>query len=108
MFSIIDLVPFFFDFNEPGGTSHLLPGRPLEAGQRFTRPRGSGFFIMLTQTNMMFVHPDGTLTERPLGQMRVRVGVRDPDVIVCRVRLTDENMDDAVRIQVSGVLALIA
>jgi hypothetical protein len=30
----------------------------------------------------------------------VAVGLREPDILVCRVRLTDENMDDAIRIQV--------
>jgi hypothetical protein len=108
-FSIVDLIPLSFDFFEPGGPAHLLPGRPLEQTRSFTRPRGSGFFITLSTISGAFVHPDGrTLTQRPLGQFLVTVGVRSPDTIVCRVRLTDENMDDAVSIQVRGALVLIA
>jgi hypothetical protein len=106
MFQILNVVPFFFDFFEPGGTDHLLPGRPLEKALQFDRPRDSGFFVSLTSINAAFVHPDNTLTQRPLGQFLAWAGVVSPNTLLCRVRLTDENMDDAVHIQISGVVVL--
>jgi hypothetical protein len=108
MWSIIDIIPFFFDFFEPGGTNNLLPGRPLEQSRRFTRPPRSGFFLTLTGISGSFIHPGGTLTERPLGQFKVWTRVSGPDTVICRVRLTDENMDDAIHIQVNGLVVLIA
>ena len=105
MFSIIDIVGFLFDFFEPGGTNNLLPGRPLEQTRRIQRPRGSGAAVWLTTISGAFVTGGGrTLTDRPLGQFRVKVGLREPDILVCQVRLTDENMDDAIRIQVRGAV----
>ncbi len=108
--AVIGIVPFSFDFNEPGGRNNLLPGRPLEQTRRFTRPPRSGFFTVLSSFSGAFVHPGGTtLTERPLGQFHVSLGVGSTgDTIICRVRLTDENMDDAVRISVRGALVLLA
>ena len=103
MAQITDVVGFFFDFFEPGGTSHLLPGRPLEQTKQFNRPRGSGFVVVLNLVNGAFVQGN-TLTERPLGQFLVSAGVRGENTIVCRVRLTDENMDDAIHIQVRGAV----
>jgi hypothetical protein len=109
MSSIISIEGFFFDFFEPGGTDHLLPGRPLEQTKSIARPRGSGFMVCLNMINGAFVIGDGnTLGQRPLGQFLVRVGMRDPDLLVCRVRLTDENMDDAIRIQVRGAVMFFA
>jgi len=109
MFSIISVVGFFFDFFEPGGTNNLLPGRPLEQTRRIIRPRGAGFMVCLNMINGAFVTDGGTsLTQRPLGQFLVRAGFRDPDTLVCRVRLTDENMDDAIRIQVRGAVLFFA
>ncbi|WOJ91276.1 hypothetical protein RZS28_08485 [Methylocapsa polymorpha] len=103
MASIVGVAPFFFDFFEPGGPDHLLPGRPLEQTQTVNRPRGSGFVVGLNSFNGAFVTDGGnTLTQRPLGQFEVFAGLRDFNVLVCRVRLTDENSDDPIRIQVSG------
>jgi hypothetical protein len=97
---IVGFFPHTFEFFEPGGPDHLLPGRPLEQSATFTRPPGSGFFVTLQGFHCAFVHPDQTLTQRPLGLIRVSVGVVSPNTLVCRVRLTDENMDDAIRITV--------
>jgi hypothetical protein len=105
---ITNVIPLSFDFFEPGGPDHLLPGRPLEQTRAFERPPGSGFFVALTTVNGAFVHPDNTLTQRPLGQFLVSLGVRGSNVVVCNVRLTDENMDDAIHIIVRGVLVLLA
>jgi hypothetical protein len=100
---------FFFDFFAQGGPGNLKPGRPLEQTKRINRPRGSGFMVSLGQITGAFVSGDGnTLTQRPLGMFNVRVGVRDPDILVCRVRLTDENSDDAVRIQAGGFVLFFA
>jgi hypothetical protein len=109
MASILGGEAFFFDFFEPGGPNNLKPGRPLEQSRRINRPAGSGFMVSLSQINGAFVTGGGnTLTQRPLGQFNVRVGVRDPNILVCRVRLTDENMDDPIRIQVGGFVLFFA
>jgi hypothetical protein len=105
MSSILSVQGFFFDFFEPGGPDHLLPGRPLEQTTTVNRPQGSGFLVCLNMINGAFVTDGGAnLTERPLGQFNVVVGLRDPNIIVCHVRLTDENSDDPIRIQVRGAV----
>lgn len=107
MASIVDVVPFFFDFVEPGGPDHLLPGRPLEQTQIINRPRGAGFTVSLAGFSGLFFTDGGaSLTQRPLGQFEVFTGIRDFNVLVCRVRLTDENSDDPIHIQVSGTVLL--
>ena len=63
--------------------------------------------MALTTVNGAFVHPDNTVTQRPLGQFLVSLGVRESNVVVCNVQLTDENMDDAIHIVVRGVLVLL-
>jgi hypothetical protein len=108
------IVGFFenvFEFLEPGGPNHLLPGRPLEQSVPIRPPRGvppgAGFFVVLRGFTGAFVSPDGSLlTDRPLGQFSVNVGVRS-GALVCRVRLTDENSDDAVRIIVTAYVVFI-
>jgi hypothetical protein len=105
MATIIGVTPFFFDFFEPGGPNHLLPGRPLEQTQTVNRPRGSGFLVSLAGFTGAFVTDGGNvLTNRPLGQFKIWTGIRDFNVLVCRVRLSDENSDDAIRIQVTGTV----
>ncbi len=105
MASIIGVTPFTFTFFEPGGTNNLLPGRPLEQTQTVNRPRGAGFVVSLAGFNHAFVTDGGnTLTERPVGQLFVSTGIRDENILVCRVRLTDENSDDPIRITVRGTV----
>ncbi|MCA9234319.1 MAG: hypothetical protein KDA44_02555 [Planctomycetales bacterium] len=70
------------------------------------RPNNAGFVTFLNTLNYAFVTSSGstTIKERPLGQFFARVGLRGNN-LVCTVRLTDRNADDAVRITVSaGVL----
>jgi hypothetical protein len=105
MAAIVGVTPFFFDFVEPGGPNNLLPGRPLEKTQPVDRPRGAGFVVSLAGFNGAFVTDGGgALTQRPLGQFQVWTGIRDFNVLVCRVRLTDENSDDPIHIQVRGTV----
>ncbi len=69
-------------------------------------PPGAGFITLLNSLDYAFVRSPGstTLTERPLGQFHVAVGMRGNN-LVCRVRLTDTNADDPVRVRVTaGVL----
>lgn len=88
-----------FDFVEPGGRDHLLPGRPLEQTIAVPRPQGTGFMVAINGFTGAFVTDGGgTLTQRPLGQLTVFAGMRDFNTLVCRVRLTDENSDDAIHI----------
>lgn len=105
MASIVGVVPFSFTFFEPGGTDHLLPGRPLEQTQTVNRPRGAGFMVSLSGFSGAFVTNGGNLlTQRPFGQFEVFAGIRDVNVLVCRVRLTDENSDDPIKINVRGTV----
>ncbi|MFA7440481.1 MAG: hypothetical protein WCZ66_05870 [Sphingomonadaceae bacterium] len=104
MTTIAGIVSFSFDFDEPGGRDHLLPGRPLVQTQTLDRPRGSGFVVGLSGFNAAFVTGGNFLTQRPLGQFRVNVGIRNFNELVCSVRLTDENMDDAIRVIVRGTV----
>jgi hypothetical protein len=61
--------------------------------------------VSLASINGFFFTDGGAhLTQRPLGQFQVSAGWREPNTVVCRVRLTDENMDDPIRIQVSGTV----
>lgn len=100
---IVNVVGFDFFFDEPGGRDHLLPGRPLEQTRPIDIPSGAGFIVSVAQFSGSFVTDGGVhLTERPLGQFQISVGIRDGNTIVCRVRLTDSNMDDAVKISVRG------
>jgi hypothetical protein len=110
MWSITDVVGFFFDFFEPGGTNNLLPGRPLEQSQAIQLPRGAGFMVSINSIEGAFVTGNGLafLTQRPFGKFQVRTGVRNGNSIVCQVRLTDENMDDAIRIRVRGSVLVFA
>jgi hypothetical protein len=103
---ILDFFNKDFEFFEPGGTAHLLPGRPLEQSAPFTLPQGAGFFVTLSSFTGAFVHPDKNLTQRPLGLFSVSVGVRTSSTLVCRVRLTDENMDDPILIRVRAFVTM--
>jgi hypothetical protein len=93
-----------FVFSEFGGTSSLLPGRPLSQSVDFTPPAvpGVGWHVNLQGFRSSFVHPNSTLTQRPLGQLQIFLGLagRSLTTLVCRVRLTDENMDDAIIVRV--------
>ncbi len=65
------------------------------------RPPGAGFVVMLNTLQYAFVRAGtNTLTERPLGELVARAGLRGNN-IVCGVRLTDSNADDAVSISVN-------
>jgi len=104
MASIFKVEGFSFTFNEPGGPNHLLPGRPLEQTRQLNRPRGAGMMVSLNSISGSFISGGTTLGQRPLGQFMVSTGLRAPNTLVCRVRLTDENMDDAIIIHVSCVV----
>lgn len=95
--SVISFVGADFTFQENSNT----PGRTLEQTRTVTRPPGSGFFVGLNVINGAFTTSDFQhLTERPLGQFFVIVGMRGDNTLVCQVRLTDSNSDDPVFIRV--------
>ncbi|EJR82841.1 hypothetical protein IK7_02115 [Bacillus cereus VD156] len=93
-----------FGFHNQSGPGHLKPGRPMEQRKRVTRPAGANWtFVGISSINCGFT--DGNLSapklrERPLGQLRASTWVEGDD-IVCRMRLTDENMDDACMMDVT-------
>lgn len=96
-----------FEFFEPGGTSHLKPGRPLSRTVSINIPPNVGFFVMLNGFIHAYVHGDNPnlLRERPLGQMSAHAGVNfAARTLTCSVRLTDSNSDDPVRIIVDVVV----
>lgn len=87
-----------FGFHNQSGPDHLLPGRPITQRQRVTRPAGADWtFVGISSINCAFT--DGNLSapklrERPLGQLLASTWVEGDD-IVCQMRLTDVNSDDA-------------
>jgi hypothetical protein len=103
---LVGSFPHTFTFTEFGGTNNLLPGRPLEQSVPFTPPRGAASMAVLRGFGGAFIHPNQTLTQRPLGQFVVSVGLKSGS-LVCRVRLTDENMDDPISIWVQAYVAFI-
>lgn len=67
-----------------------------------SRPPGAGFTVMLQDLYYAFTS-GASLTERPLGQFVVDIGMRG-DNLVCGVRLTDSNADDPVSIEVTAAV----
>jgi len=99
--SIVSVASHTFIFRENANT----PGRELEASVVVNVPSGAGFFTSISNFTGAFTSPDfQVLTERPLGQFEVGIGLRGNN-FVCRVRLTDANADDAIVISVTGVIA---
>src|SRR5262245_8646483 len=79
-----------FEFRENSNT----PGRFLEQSVVVNVPSGAGFFCCASQVTGAFTTPNFQfLTERPLGQFHVSVGLRGNN-LVCSVRLSDSNSDD--------------
>ncbi len=98
--SIVRVVSQTFTFKENANT----PGRFLEQSVVVNVPSGAGFFTSIFSFMGAFTTPDfQLLTERPLGQFSVSVGLRGNN-FVCQVRLTDSNQDDPIFIQVSALL----
>ena len=97
---IVGLASATFTFKENANT----PGQTHEQSKVVSVPSGAGFFCMIPYftgafTNSSFTH----LTERPLGQFLVGVGLRGNN-LVCQVRLSDKNSDDPIFIQVTAVV----
>jgi len=102
--SVSGVVGHRFDFQEPGGTGALLPGRPLFQSMPVNIPANAGWFAMVSGVNHAFVHPNGTLAERPFGQAYAVVGIDgNARTLNCLVRLTDSNSDDPIHIIVDAI-----
>lgn len=95
------VVSFFFD--APGGPDHLLPGGPQSQSKPIDLQPGDSVVFALMAVNGAFISDGVNLGERPLGQMMAELSFAPPNLMVCRVRLTDRNMDDAIRFWVSGM-----
>ena len=101
--SVSGVVGHRFDFQEPGGTGHLLPGRPLFQSMSINIPQNAGWFVMLNGVNHAFVNGNN-LTERPLGQCYAIAGIDgQARTLNCWVRLTDLNSDDPIHIIVDVI-----
>jgi hypothetical protein len=92
----------FFDFIEPGGPGHLLPGRPLVQQKPVDLHPGDSVVFALMGINGAFV-TGNQLRERALGQFMATLSFASPNLMVCSVRLTDINSDDPIRIQVNAL-----
>jgi hypothetical protein len=102
--AIIGVSEFAFDFFNEGGTNNLKPGRPTSQTASYNAGGAPGF-IVLRSFNGIFVTDGGThLTERPLGEFEVDVFFSGPGQITCKIRLTDSNADDPVKVQVRGLI----
>jgi len=98
--AILSVVPHTFSFRENTNT----PGRFLEQSAVVDVPAGAGFFTSIFSFTAGFTTPDfQRLTERPLGQLSIGVGLRGNN-FVCTVRLTDSNSDDPIAIDVSALV----
>ncbi|MBI3833526.1 MAG: S53 family peptidase [Planctomycetes bacterium] len=98
--SIVQLASHTFTFKENSNT----PGRSLEQSVVVNVPAGAGFFTCVPYFTGAFTTPDfAHLTERPLGQFMVAVGLRGNN-LVCTVRLTDSNSDDPIFIGVTAIV----
>ena len=90
-----------FVFTERGGRGNLAPGRPLEGRVNFASSvpalPGVAWHVNFRGFQSGFIH-----TNRPLRLFNITVGLTGPGLttLVCRVRLTDDNMDDAIHIRV--------
>jgi hypothetical protein len=98
--SILSVASHTFTFRENSNT----PGRMLEQSVVVDVPNGAGFFTCAPYLTGAFTTGDFQhLTERPLGQFYVSVGLRGNN-LVCDVRLTDSNSDDPIFIEVTAVV----
>jgi hypothetical protein len=98
--SIVSVADHVFSFNENSNT----PGRLLEQSVVVNVPPNTGFFVSMYGFTGSFTTGDFQfLTERPLGQFHVALGLRGNN-FVCQVRLTDSNSDDPISINVSGLV----
>ena len=95
----------FFFFNQ-GGTDNLLPGRPTQQSLPFMSPPNSGGPLICVNTlNARFVTDGGAkITQRPLGQFIWSVWVPASGVLACTIKLSDENLDDPIQVDVEGTL----
>jgi hypothetical protein len=100
---IVGFVSVFFNFFNQGGRNNLLPGRSTTQTVTVPNPAGDPFFVFLRGINAAFVTDGGrNLTERPLGEIDAVLSVPGVNTVACTIRLTDENSDDPIRVQVSG------
>ncbi|MBD2598013.1 hypothetical protein H6G74_27355 [Nostoc spongiaeforme FACHB-130] len=98
--SIVSTASYTFDFRENSNT----PGRWLEKSVVVNVPSGTGFFTSIPYLMGAFTTSNfQNLTERPLGQFSVAIGLRGNN-LVCSVRLTDSNSDDPIFIRVIGII----
>lgn len=96
-----------FEFFAPHDANHLLPGREMEQTQVVSFAPGSSLIFALMGFDGAFVdNSGGILQDRELGQFYVWTSFRAPNLLVCRVRLTAENIDQPVSIK-AKVVALI-
>jgi len=95
---VVGVASHLFSFRENSNT----PGRLLEQAIVVNVLAGAGFFTSINYFTGAFTTANfANLTERPLGQFFVSVGLRGNN-LVCQVRLTDSNSDDPVFIDVAA------
>lgn len=102
---------FSFSFFNQGGTNNLSPGRPTKQTLSFMSPPNSGGpLICVSAVSRQFVTGNGgaNLTERPLGQFLWQVWVPDSGSLACEIRLSDDNGDDPIKVDVEGTLLFFA
>lgn len=98
--SIVSVASQVFTFNENSNS----PGRFLEKSVVINVPSGTGFFTCIPTFMGAFTTGDfQNLTERPLGEFFVSIGLRGNN-LVCQVRLTDANGDDPIYIKVTAIV----
>ncbi|MFI6702805.1 hypothetical protein ACIBJC_28330 [Streptomyces sp. NPDC050509] len=99
-FTGFQVVNFFFD--APGGPDHLLPGGPQSQRKPIDLQPGDSVVFALMAFSGAFIS-GANLTNRPLGQMKAELSFAPPNFMVCGIRLSDANGDDAIQFYVNGV-----
>lgn len=96
---------FNFSMRTLGERDRRTPGMRRTKTLRYNSPlEGTPHFVVLRSFSGRFVNERGELTDRPLGALEVTVGIKEPGLLACTVRLSDKNSDDPVEVSVRGLL----
>lgn len=96
---------FGFSFFNQGGPGNLLSGRPTSQTFPFMSPPNSGTpLVCVHGVNGWFWSPGDKLANRPLGAFLWNVWVSASNMLECEIQLSDENSDDAIKVDVEGTL----
>ncbi len=107
-YAIEGFVEFAFKFSNATleDVNRRTPGKSRTRHINYEAPfdNATPHFVTLRSFSGKFVTSEGKLTDRPLGAFDVNVWIKEPGTLACTVRLTDNNSDDPVEVEVAGVI----